>query len=364
MSGDPTKHCYAVVVAGGSGTRLWPLSRQALPKQMQSLMSDQTLITETVERLRGVLPVERVYISTTENYRSSIEAQLPEIPAQNFIIEPEARGTPAAFALFSQHLLRLDPEAVIFTLASDHAITEVGRFQETMRTSFEFIDTHPEWLAIVGIKPTRPDTGLGYIRAVEVVQPEPEVLRVEKYAEKPSHETAQSYLESGSYYWNAAYYCFRADTLVAAYESADAKLVEATAAYLDFGDPADYRRAPVAVHEVDIIDTSKTPLALVPADFKWSDIGSWAALYRSLSELAGTDVVSRNADRHTDYGSTNSLVINNDDRTVTTAGLDHIGVITTDDAVLVVDLTQLEEMPEIMQKLFEKLRSEGKGHLL
>jgi mannose-1-phosphate guanylyltransferase/mannose-6-phosphate isomerase len=353
-----------VVVAGGSGTRLWPLSRQALPKQMQSLMSDRTLIAETVERLSGVLPVEHVFISTTENYRASMAAMLPQIPAENFIIEPEARGTPAAFALFSQRLLRLDPDAVIFTLASDHAITEVGRFQETMRTSFEFIETHPEWLAIVGIAPTRPDTGLGYIRAVEVVQDEPAVLRVEKYAEKPSLETAQSYLDSGNYYWNAAYYCFRADTLVEAYRRVDAKLVEATAAYLDVGDPAYYRQAPVAVHEVDIIDTSKTPLALVPAYFTWSDIGSWAALYRSLSELVGEDVVSKNADKHTDYGSTRSLVLNTDDRNVTTAGLDHIGVITTEDAVFVVDLSRLEEMPEIMQKLFEKLRSEGKGHLL
>lgn len=364
MTTPSTEHRYAVVVAGGSGTRLWPLSRQSLPKQMQSLMSDRTLIAETVDRLRGVVPVEQVYISTTENYSASMRELLPEIRPENFIIEPESRGTPAAFALLAQRLQRVDPEAVIFTLASDHAITEVARFQETMRTSYAFIEKNPAWLAIVGITPTRPDTGLGYIRALEVVQQTPAVLRVEKYAEKPTHEVAQSYLDSGSYFWNAAYYCFRADTLLAAYTSADKRLVEATSDYLDSGDPADYRRAPIGVHEVDIIDTTKTPLALVPADFTWSDIGNWAALYRSLSELIGKDVVSRNAAQHTDEGSTNSLVINTDHRIVTTAGLDHIAVITTEDAVLVVDLKRLEEMPEIMQRLFEKLRSEGKGKYL
>jgi mannose-1-phosphate guanylyltransferase/mannose-6-phosphate isomerase len=359
-----SEHCYAVVVAGGAGTRLWPLSRQALPKQMQSLMSDQTLIAETVERLRGVVPIEHVFISTTENYREHMQQLLPEISSGNFIIEPEPRGTPAAFALLAERLRRQDPDAVVFTLASDHAITEVAVFQETMRTAFGFIDAHPEQLAIVGITPTRPDTGLGYIRAIESVQADPAVLRVAKYAEKPTQEVAQSYVDSGTYYWNAAYYCFRADTLLAAYAAYDKRLVEATSAYLDSGHTADYLRAPAGGHEIDIIDTAKTPLALVPADFTWSDIGNWAALYRSLSELMHKDVVVRNADHHTDEGSTNSLVINTDDRIVTTAGLDHIAVITTEDAVLVVDLRRLEEMPEMMLRLFEKLRREGKGQYL
>lgn len=360
MSDHSTDHRYAVVVAGGSGTRLWPLSRKALPKQMQSLMSDRTLIAETVDRLRGVVPLEHVYVSTTENYRASIQELLPEIRQENFIIEPESRGTPAAFALLAERLHRLDPEAVVFTLASDHAITEVDKFHETMRTSFAFIEANPTWLSIVGIAPTRPDTGLGYVRAHETIQDSPLVLRVEKYAEKPTHEVAQSYLESGNYFWNSAYYCFRADTLLAAYARADDRLVQAAAAYLDSGDPADYRRAPVAVHEVDIIDTTMTPLALVPAHFTWSDIGNWAALHRSLSELVGSDVIARNSKQHTDIGSSNSLVLNTDDRIVVTAGLDHIAVISTDDAVLVVDLQRLEEMPSIMKELLTKLRAEGK----
>ncbi len=340
------------------------MSRKHLPKQMQSLMSDRTLIEETVERLRGVIPIEHVFISTTENYSKDMQELLPEIAEENFIIEPESRGPLAAFALLAQRLHRQDPEAVVFTLASDHAVTGVDMFQETMRTSYGFIETHPEWLAIVGLTPTRPETGLGYIRAVERVQEEPAVLRVEKYAEKPSLETAQSYLNSRRYFWNAAYYCFRADTLLAAYTAADAELVEATAAYLDSGEVADYQRAPDTGHEIDIIDTAKTPLALVPANFIWSDIGTWAAFYRSLSEATGKDVVVRNAEHHTDEGSVNALVLNTDDRIVATAGLDHIAVVTVDDTVFVVDLRRIEEAPEMMQRLFEKMRRKGQGEYL
>src|ERR1700710_1557060 len=125
-------HRYAVVVAGGAGTRLWPLSRESLPKQMQALMSDQTLISETVERIGGVVPLHNIYVSTTENYREMIQQHVPQIPSENIIVEPVARGTAAAFALFSHALYEQDDQAVIFSLASDHAITEVDRFQETL----------------------------------------------------------------------------------------------------------------------------------------------------------------------------------------------------------------------------------------
>ena len=163
---DPT-HRYAVVVAGGSGTRLWPLSRKSLPKQMQALMSDRTLIVETVDRLRGVVPDDHIFVSTTVNYGEAIRDLLPEIPRDNVIVEPEPAGTAAAFALFTYTLHERDPDAIVFSLASDHAITEVDRFQSTMRACYAFIEEHPAHVALVGIRPTRPDTGLGYIKVRE-----------------------------------------------------------------------------------------------------------------------------------------------------------------------------------------------------
>jgi mannose-1-phosphate guanylyltransferase len=358
------KHRYVVIVAGGSGTRLWPLSRQKLPKQMQKLMSDKSLIAETVDRLTGVVPVDHVFVSTTLNYRDAIRRLLPQLPLENFIVEPEARGTPAAFALFSHHIYNQDPEAIIFSLASDHAITEIDKFQETMRQTFSYIEAHPGLLALVGIKPTRPDTGLGYVKVRAQVAENPQVFSVEKYVEKPTYEVALTYLEDGDYYWNSAYYCFYASTLLNAYKDADKRLLEHTGAYLQSGDPVAYMAAPIKAHEIDIIDTAKYPLVVVPADFTWSDIGNWAALHRELASLMGTDVVSRNTAQHVDVNSHNSLVVNTDGRMVVTAGLDNVAVITTEDAIFVVDMKQLEEMPETMQELFARLRDEGKEGLL
>jgi mannose-1-phosphate guanylyltransferase len=363
-------HRYAVVVAGGSGTRLWPMSRHDLPKQMQALMSDKTLIAETVERLEGIIPHDHIFISTTANYLDQIRELLPEIAEENFIVEPAGRGTTAAFALLAQRIQQLDPDAVVFSLASDHAITEIDKFQQAMRTSLEFIEAHRGWIAVVGIKPTRADTGLGYLRVTDLEQDSPPVYRVAKYVEKPTFEVARDYVESGSYYWNSAYYAFRVDTLLAAYADADPRLVELTGEYLRTGNVEAYLSAPVTPHEIDVIDSAKHPLAVVPGGFRWSDIGNWAALHRTLSELGGTDVVS-NDSNHVDFGSSDVLVLSSTkpgspatQRTVVTAGLEKVAVITTDDAILVVSLEQLESMPETMPGLLSELRRQGLGELL
>ena len=358
------RHRYAVVVAGGSGTRLWPLSRQHLPKQMQALMSDKTLIAETVDRLRGVVPEENIYISTTGNYFETIRELLPDIAPANVICEPVARGTSAAFALIAHHLYEGDPEAVVFSLASDHAITEVDKFHETLDRSFSFIEQHPRQIAMVGIKPTRPDTGLGYIKVRHVLQDDPLVYEAEKFVEKPTHEVAQKYVESGEYFWNAAYYCFYASTLLEAYENADPRLTAAARAFSKTGERADYEIAPDKVHEIEIIDSAAYPLALVPADFTWSDIGNWLALYMLLSNIAGDDMVSSDASRHVDVNSKRCMVSNPDGRLVATAGLEDIVVVSTDDAVLVLNMAELETVPETMRQLLEKITRQGKEDYL
>lgn len=347
-------HRYAVVVAGGAGTRLWPLSRQNLPKQMQSLMSDKTLIAETVDRLRGVVPWENVYVSTTANYSGTISELLPDIKDENIIVEPVARGTSAAFALFASTLYDKDPEAVIFSLASDHAITEVDRFQQTLRDCYAFIEANRGHVALVGIKPTRPDTGLGYIKVRGIISEKPAVYAAEKFVEKPSREVAASYVTSGEYYWNAAYYCFAAATLLEAYDDADPRLLAAARNYRRTGKSADYEAAPRKVHEVEVIDSRKYPLAVVPAEFAWSDIGNWQALHRALADIAGESMVATNSRQHIDVDSTNCLVYSDDERIVATAGLDSIVVVSTKDVVLVLNMEQLEKMPELLTALRDK----------
>jgi mannose-1-phosphate guanylyltransferase len=344
-------HRYAVVVAGGSGTRLWPLSRERLPKQMRALMSDKPLIVETVDRLRGVIPPDHVYISTTQNHGAVIRELLPEVPACNVIVEPMARGTAAAFALVACRLSERDPDAVVFSLASDHAITDIEAFQQTVRGCFDFVEANRGHLALVGIKPTRPDTGLGYIKVRDRILGDPPVYAAEKFVEKPSHRVALGYLRSGEYYWNAANYCFAVTTLIEAYDDADPRLVQAARRYVRSGDPGDFLAAPRKVHEIEVIDSSKFPLAVVAADFPWSDIGNWQALHRVLADLTGQSMVTMNPGQHIDVNSSNCLVYADDDRIVATAGLDNIVVVSTPDVVLVLNMDQLDELPELRQRL-------------
>lgn len=364
-SGDTDAHRYAVVVAGGSGTRLWPVSRQSLPKQMQALMSEKSLIAETVERLEGVIPAERIFVSTTANYLEPIRSLLPDIPRENYIVEPESRGPTVAFALLASHLAARDPEAVVFSLASDHAITEVDKFRESVRTSLEFVEGNPGQIVVVGITPTRADTGLGYIRVREEVQDDPVVYRAGKYVEKPSLEVAQDYVQSGRSFWNAAYYCFRAETLLAAYADANPLLVERTAEFIKTGDLETYRQIPGEFHEIDIIDAAKYPIAVVPGDFRWSDIGNWSSLHRALAEVAGSDVVTSGDNQYVDVDSHNVFVRSSDGREIVVMGMRDVGIICTDDAVVVLGLKELEQSPDrSMKVLLERLRETGKDDLL
>jgi mannose-1-phosphate guanylyltransferase/mannose-6-phosphate isomerase len=361
---EGVEHRYAVVVAGGPGTRLWPLSRQSLPKQMQALMSDKTLIRETVDRIRGVVPMSNVFISTTTNYCQPITALLPDVPPENVICEPTARGTAAAFALFASVIHEKDPGAIVFSLASDHAIAEVEKFHAAMRQSFAFVESNPRHVAMVGVRPTRPDTGLGYIRARHALQRDPLVLRAEKFVEKPTRDVAQKYAQSGEYFWNAAYYCFSTQTLLEAYEDADPTLVQAARNFSKTGDRADYEVAPDKTHEIEIIDSTTYPLALVPADFTWSDIGNWPALYNLKRQLEGDDQVRTDSSRHVDVASSRLMVSNADGRLVATAGLDDIAIITTEDAVLVVNMAQLERDPLLMKRLLDELVAHGQDGYL
>lgn len=350
------QHRYAVIVAGGSGTRLWPVSRKELPKQVQKLISDKTLIEETVERLAGLLSYDHIFVSTTENYASKIRDILPEVPAENIIVEPVARGTTAAFALFSETIRRRDPEAVVLSVASDHAVSEVDLFHSSLLDAYAFVESHPNHISLIGIEPTRPDTGLGYIKIDQQIQDDPVIYSVEKFIEKPSLNVATTYLKTKEYFWNAAYYCFRASTLVQAYEEADSEITKWTAEFIKTNDVADFEKVPVKAHEIEIINANKFPLSLVPANFKWSDIGNWGALHDLLAELENEDkVITKYKEQHIDIGSSNSMVVSeNDHKLVATVGLSNTVVVDTPDVLLILNKDHTQDIKQVLEMIKEK----------
>jgi mannose-1-phosphate guanylyltransferase len=344
-------------MAGGSGTRLWPLSRKDLPKQMQKFISDKTLINETIERLLKFVDADKLYISTTANYADKIRALLPEsIPAEHVIIEPIARGTTAALALVTTVIHERDPEAALFYVASDHAVTDTEKFMKTFLDTFNYVADHPNDIALVGIKPTRPDTGLGYIKMDKTLREEPSVVySVDKFVEKPSLKVARQYVESGQYYWNAAYYCFKAKTLLQAYKDADPEITKNVSNYLKTGDIEDFNKVPIKAQEIEVINANKYRLVLIPADFDWSDVGNWQALHELLKGIEGTSLVAHSS-RHVDINSSNCLILSStDDKLVATVGLDNIVVVNTPDALLVLN----KEQPQEIKNLLEMLKEQG-----
>lgn len=349
-------HSYAVIVAGGSGTRLWPVSRQELPKQMQSLVSQHSLLEDTYERLQGVYAADHILVSTTVNYVDKVKKLLPEIPEENFVVEPTAKGPALAFTLFAEVLYRRDPKAVIFSMASDHAIAESDAFQAVLREAHAYIGKHTDRIALVGVKPTRPDTGLGYIKVESVIQEEPRVYSVEKFVEKPSFPVAKRYAQSSDFFWNVAYYCFAAKTLLEAYQEASPKSVEGVRTYLDTNDVTAFENAPQMVHEIEVVNSKKFPLVLIPAEFHWDDIGNWSALHDLLADASGdTSRIVAAASQHIDVDSHGCMVRSeNPTKLVATVGLEDLIIVDTEDSLLVMHKGHSQDIKRVIEELKQR----------
>ena len=203
-------------MAGGKGTRLWPMSRDQKPKQLQKLISDNSMIQETYNRVVKMHPPKQIYISTNDDYMPKIQKQLPKIPKANYIIEPMMRNTGPAIGLSAIKILKRDPNATICTIHADHLIAKVNNFLSALEVSNQMVEKHPELIGTVGIKPTFAHTGLGYIKSgneLTTINKTP-VYKMDKFVEKPDLTRAKKYISSGKYSWNAGYFTFKGQTLL------------------------------------------------------------------------------------------------------------------------------------------------------
>jgi len=358
---------YAVIMAGGSGTRLWPMSRKAKPKQLHNLVSDKTLIQETYDRVVRTLPEKNIYISTTAQYVEEIKKQLPAVPEENFIIEPSSRNTAPALAYVAEVISSKDKDAIIATLASDHIVNNTDVFVNTIKTAYEAVEKYPDHLVAVGINPTKPDTGLGYIKmgSVKVEINEEKVFEVDKFVEKPDLKTAEKYLQSWEYLWNGAYYFFKAQELLSWFEKYRPemlKTIDEIGKLISSGGNGNVQAKVKSLYgsldneqfENAIIEQEDFKKVLVvPADLGWSDIGNWGTLFDVLSETHGTEMISRGY--HIDVDSKGSLVYGGD-KMIATLGLEDVIVIDTPDVMLIANKHKAQDI----KKMLEKLKNEGK----
>ncbi len=368
MKANP--HFYPVILAGGRGTRFWPLSRKRRAKQLLALDGKQTMIQQTVARLTPMAAPGRFWIITNGDLRPAILRQLPKLPPKQIIAEPAGRNTAPAIGLAAFLLLRHDPDAVLGLFPSDHVIAEPAQYRATLGTAIE-IATAGDSIVVLGIRPSRPETGYGYI---EAGAPDASAsdnqgsLRVRRFTEKPHLATARQFLNAGNYFWNSGMFLWRADTLANAlleHLPNTAPLLEKIAAAYGTRKFADTFRKLYPKCENISIDYAvleprsakgegQSRIFCLPSDFGWNDLGSWTALHEhhvakakpgdgSLVSASGSFAMNAKSNYVYAPGKFVALV-----------GVSNLVIVETEDALLVTTLDQSQDVGKVVTHLDEK----------
>jgi mannose-1-phosphate guanylyltransferase len=343
---------YALILSGGAGTRLWPLSRRAKPKQFLPLVGERTLLQDTVDRVAEIIPLERIFAVAPPEHRELIHDQLPELRVDHVVVEPYPRGNAAAIGLAMAALHAFDPEAVVAILPSDHVIERKGKFREVLIAATAAAEAGK--LVTLGIEPESPDTGFGYIEAGDKLDVEApvEIRSVKRFVEKPKREAAEKMVATGGHYWNAGMFVWRVEEILRAYEKHLPKTAAAIAALRDaIGSPR-YESVLAEVWEetdrttVDYGIAEKADnVAVVPADIGWQDVGSWARLSEIVSKSqnwASGDLVAE--------GATDNYVWA-PGKLVALIGVEGLVVVDTEDALLITAKDSSEEVKTIVDRL-------------
>ena len=355
---------YPVILSGGSGTRLWPLSRAALPKQLLPLLSDRTMLQETVLRVAGWADVMAPLIVCGNDHRFLVAEQLRDIGVQplGILLEPAARNTAPAVAAAANYLLAIDPDALMLVLAADHVVNDVAAFQAA--TVLAAAQASSGALVTYGIVPTAPETGYGYIQRGAAKGDG--TFGVDRFVEKPDAATAQRFVADGSYYWNSGMFLFQAQTYLTElreYAPAIASAAEAAVRVgyrdLDFCrlDEKEFAASPSDSIDYAVMEHTRSA-AVVPAAIGWSDVGSWSSLADVLPADADGNVTR--GDVYLD-GASNTMV-RAETRIVAAIGVKDLVVVETADAVLVVHKDQVQRVKQVVDHLKGKGRSEHMYH--
>jgi len=358
-------HFYPVILAGGRGTRFWPLSRKRRAKQLLALEGKQTMIQQTVARLQPLASARQFWIITNGDLRPAIVKQLPQLDPKQIIAEPVGRNTAPAIGLAAALLLRHNPDAVLGLFPSDHVIGNEEQFREALPRGIE-IAADGGNIVVLGIRPTRPETGYGYIEAG--ASESNGSLRVRRFTEKPDLDKARQFLAAGNYFWNSGMFLWRADTLMQALRehlSKTARLLEKIAdAYGSRKFAEVFRRLYQKSENISIDYAVLEPrsakgegsshIYCLPADFGWNDLGSWTALHEhhaSRSKPADRNLIS--ASGSFALNASNNYV-HAPSKFVAAIGVENLVVVETDDALLITTLDRSQDVGKVVKHLDEK----------
>ncbi|HET7141443.1 MAG TPA: sugar phosphate nucleotidyltransferase [Candidatus Limnocylindria bacterium] len=350
---------FAIVMAGGVGTRLWPLSRRRSPKQLLALTGDTSLLQQTVARLGALLKPHDIYVITSQAHVRATQEQLPQLPADNVLGEPLARSTAVAAGLATV-LARRESDELALVLPADHFLGDEAAFTEALREGMRAAERG--YLVTLGVVPQHAATGYGYIKVGERLHEAVPTALVERFVEKPDATQAEAFLSEGGYLWNAGIFIWRVYAFRQALERFQPELAAALARI------GELRRTPGWMSDVrDILEpipavqidagiaeqaAAEGRVAVVPLDAGWSDIGSWSALLEALSAKTGDSLVA--SGRHLDRGSQRVLV-HGGDRLVVTVGLHDVIIVDTPDALLVCARDRAEEIKPVLDEIARKV---------
>lgn len=351
-------HNYAVIIAGGTGARLWPISRKSKPKQFQSLLGETSLFQGTYASLSNCLPASNIIIQVNKELVPLVQEQIPGIDVNNIMCEPTGRDTGPAYLFAAATLAQRDPEAKVTIFWSDHIIKNQPNFKLALETVFTTLDDNPERIVSLGVKPDFPHTGLGYIALAAKYKDYPtgSVYSVDQFVEKPAYDKAVEYLATGQYLWNTGYSAFSVAGFESVLQSADPALVKIynqMQQHIARGDAQEFEKFFEELPRISIdywLMEKLTTMLAVPADLEWSDVSNWKTVYDLLSEADGSDMVTRG--EHISYNSRNCLVMG-DTRLIVTAGLENIILIDTGDVVFALNQNSVHDMKEVVALIKE-----------
>ena len=353
---------HAVIMAGGSGTRFWPQSREKMPKQLLKLSGDRTMIQQTVDRCSGLIRPEHSWIVTNAVQATATSNQLPEIPSENVLVEPQARNTAPCVGLAAIHALHRDPDAVMLIMPADHVISTSGEFQNAVKQAADVVETQPDRLVMFGIAPTFPSTGFGYIERGSALQDVEHAFEVAAFHEKPQLQLAEQYVASGNFYWNCGIFCWKAETILnqlLQHEPDTYQRLQRIGQVI--GQDAYNRVLGEEFPQMNSISIDcavlerATGATVIEAPFRWDDVGSWLAVPRLAEQDESGNTIEG---PFVGVDTKDCIVRTPENHLVATLGVSDLIIVQTDDATLVAHKRDSERIKELLLKLKEQDGSE------
>ncbi len=359
-------HYYAVIMAGGGGTRLWPLSRQKRPKQMLNLFEGRTLFQASVQRLYGVFPPKRIFVVTIEEQAPALQAQSPEIPKDNFLIEPSPRGTASVVGLAAAVLHDRDPQAIMAVVTADHYIENEDLYSHLLETTYQL--AKEDWLVTLGVEPTYPATGFGYIKMGQAVGQYDsfQVNRVDHFVEKPLLEKATQMVQAGQYVWNSGMFFWKAERILAEIEhqmphlSAGLKRIQAAAPPFDRLQVMNEVWDGLQSESIDygIMEKANHEVVVHASGLGWNDVGTWESLFEVLEGDQDGNIIM--GGDHIGLDTSQTLVyMQEEHRLIVTIGVKDLVLVDTGDVLLVCNKSDSQRVRQIVAQLRER----GKHYL-